>query len=184
MQSTTRRTAILATTVGVVANLAFAALVAGSQAGPGYLAVEDWSAGGQGQNSVRLSVTTDGAIPKQPDGFIGGVKIAGFAWADLATGRALVATIHPVAGRDSNQRPAGWHLHTVTLTGGTGASDFCVVSIDSTPTAGINIQGSALSININRGSMPVGPSAIDVATGFFVQDDLACASDLGVVLLT
>ncbi len=184
MQHTTRRTTILATTVGVVANLAFAALVAGSQAGPGYFAVEDWSAAAQGPNAVRLSVTTNGSIPKQPNAFIGGVKIAGFAWADLATGKALVATIHPVAGRDSNQRPDGWHLHTVTLTGGTGASDFCVVSIDSTPTAGINIQGSTLSINVDRSSMPIGVGAIDVATGFFVQDDLACGSDLGVVLLT
>jgi hypothetical protein len=184
MENTSRRTAILATVVGVVANLAFAALVAGSQAGPGYFAVDDWSATAQGPNAVRLSVTTNGAIPRQPDAFIGGVKIAGFAWADLGTGRALVATIHPVAGRDSNQRPDGWHLHTVTLTTGTDASDFCVVSIDSTPTAGISIQGSSLSINVDRSSMPIAASAIDVATGFYVQDDLACGSDLGVVLLT
>jgi len=177
--------------VGVVANFAFAALVAGSQAGPGYLAVEDWGADAQGANGVRLTATADGGIPKQPDAFIGGVLIAGIAWADLATGKAVVATIHPVAGRDSNQKPDSWHAHTVSLTTGTADSDFCVVSIDSTPTAGINVQGSTLSINLDRSSMPsigggdhLDPSAIDVASGFFVQRDEACGSTLGVVLLT
>jgi hypothetical protein len=191
MQHTTRRTAIFATSVGVVASFAFAALVAGSQPGPDYLAVEAWSADAQGTNGVRLTATTDDSIPKQPDAYIGGVKIVGIAWADLATGKALVATIHPVAGRDSYQRPDSWHPHTVSLTSGTGASDFCVVSIDSTPTAGINIQGSTISLNLDRSSMPsigggerLDPSAIDVATGFFVQDDGACGSGLGVVLLT
>ena len=184
MQDTTRRTAILAAAAGVVASLAFAALAAGSQSGPGSFAVEQWGAAAQGPNAVRLSVTTEGAIPSRPDGFIGSVKIAGFAWADLATGKAVVATIHPVAGRDSNQRPDSWHLHTVSLTGGTGDSDFCVVSIDSTPTAGINILGATLSAIVRRDSIPVGPSAIDVATGFIVTDDLACGSHLGVVLLT
>jgi hypothetical protein len=191
MSSKTKHTAVRAIAVGVVANFAFAALVAGSQAGPGYLAVDDWTADAQGVNGVRLTAATDGTIPKRPDAYIGGVLIAGIAWADLGTGKALVATIHPVAGRDSYQRPDAWHLHTVTLTSGTGASDFCVVSIDSTPTAGISVNGSAISVNLDRSSMPgigggetLDPSAIDVASGFIVASDNACGSTLGVVLLT
>ena len=132
-----------AVVAAVAANLTLAALVAGSQAGPGYLAVGDWSAEAQGGNGVRLTVSTDGLIPKQPDAFINGNAIVGLAWVDAGTWTALVATIHPVLGRDSNQRPDSWHLHTVTLdpAGATAPNDVCLVSVDTTPTAGINLQG-------------------------------------------
>ena len=183
-----RRPAARALVAGLVANLALAAAVAGSQAGPGYLSVDDWSATAQGTNGVRLTVTTDGSIPKQPDAFINGNAIVGVAWLDADTMTALVATIHPVIGRDSNQRPDQWHVHTVTLSG-SGASapnDVCLVSVDSTPTAGINIQGSVLSINLDRSSMPagVGPEDIDLATGFTVHGDEGCASGFGVRIRT
>jgi len=115
MQDTRKRVGVRAAAAAVAANLAFAAVVAAAAAGPGYLDVEDWSATAQGTNGVRLSVTTDGSIPKQPDSFVGSNLIVGFAWVDAGTGTALVATIHPVIGRDSNQRPDSWHLHTVTL---------------------------------------------------------------------
>ena len=186
------RTGVRALAAALAANLAFAAIVAGSQAGPGYLAVEDWSAAAQGPNGVRLSVTTDGSIPRQPDAFVGSNAIVGFAWVDGGTGRALVATIHPVIGRDSNQRPDSWHLHTVTLSlvdpdGANVGDDACVVSIDSTPTAGINVQGSEFSVNLDRSAMParIGPEDIDLATGFTVNGNNLCAAPhLGVSIRT
>ena len=186
------RTGIRAVAGALAANLAFAAVVAGSQAGPGYLAVEDWSASAEGPTAVRLSVTTDGFIPKRPDTFVGSNAIVGFGWVDGDTGRALVATIHPVIGRDSNQRPDSWHLHTVTLSlvdpdGANVGDDACVVSIDSTPTAGINLQGSELSVNLDSSSMPagIGPEDIDLATGFTFNGNNSCAAPhLGVSIRT
>ena len=56
--------------MATAANLALAAVVAGTQAGPGYLAVSGWSAGAVGPNLVRLTATTDGAIPRTADQFI------------------------------------------------------------------------------------------------------------------
>ena len=193
-RSLTPRRSVRALALGLAANVALAATVAAAQAGPGYLAVEDWSAEAQGTNGVRLSVTTDGAIPKQPDSFVNSNAIVGFAWVDGGTGTALVATIHPVIGRDSHQRPDSWHLHTVTLSlvdpdgddDPTPTDDACVVSIDSTPTAGINVQGDTLSVNLDGSSMPsgVGPEDIDLATGFTVHPNGACGSGLGVRIRT
>ena len=191
-RSSTRRTAVRALALGLAANLALATVVLAAAAGPGYVDVVDWSADNQGQNGVRLTVTTDGAIPKQPDDFINSNAIVGFGWVDGATGKALVATIHPVIGRDSNQRPDSWHLHTVTLSlvdpdgGAAGTDDACIVSIDSTPTAGINVQGSLLSVNLDRSRMPAGIDAgdIDLATGFTVHPNAGCGSGLGVRIRT
>lgn len=168
---------------GLVLNLACAALVAASQAGPGYVTVDTWSAAAASNNTVRLSVTTNGSIPKQPDGFINDNAIVGIAWADLGTGTALVATIHPVIGRDSSQRPDQWHLHTVQLAGGaTAPNDFCIVAVVTTPTAGIRVQGSTMTIDIDAGKLPVSPAAFDAAVGFTVHGDVACGSGLGVRL--
>lgn len=191
MQNTGKRTIARALAAGFAANLAFAAVVAAAAAGPDWLDVESWSAEAQGTNGVRLSVTTDGSIPKQPDSFVLDNLIAGFAWVDGATGTALVATIHPVIGRDSNQRPDSWHLHTVTLDltdpdGGATPDDACVVSIDSTPTAGINVQGSLFSVNVDGSSLPAGLDAddFDLATGFTVHGNGDCDSGLGVRIRT
>ena len=75
----------------------------------------------------------------------------GIAWADLDLGTAVVATIHPMLGRDSHQRLDAWHVHTVQLTGGaTAPNDFCLVAVSSTPNAGIQIQGSTF------GPVPLG----------------------------
>ena len=184
-----QRSRTFAVLAGVLAaTLAVASLAAASEAGPGYLAVTDWSASAQGQNGVRLSVTTDGSIPKQPDAFIGENAIVGFAWVDGNTWTALVATIHPVIGRDSNQRPDSWHLHTVTLSpaGATAPNDVCLVSVDTTPAAGVNVQGSTFSVNLDASSMPdgVGADDIDLATGFTVHGDDGCGSGLGVRIRT
>lgn len=177
---------------GLVLNLALASMVAASQAGPGYLAVESWSAGMTGPNLARLSATTDGTIPKQADDFIAGTAIVGIAWADLGTGTALVATIHPMIGRDSNQRPDQWHLHTVQLGGGaTAPNDFCLVAVLTTPTAGIQIKGSTMSINLaasklpDAGSGPISVDDLDAAVGFTVHGgDAGCATGLGVRVRT
>ena len=68
----------------------------------------------------------------------------------------------------------------------TPTDDACVVSIDSTPTAGLNVQGDSLSVNLDRSSMPdgVGPEDIDLATGFTVHPNGACGSGLGVRIRT
>ena len=169
----------------VALNLACAALVAASEPGPGYLAVDSWSAAAVSNNTVRLSVTTDGAIPKSPDEFISSNAIVGLAWADLDTGKALVATIHPVIGRDSHQRPDQWHLHTVQLTGGaTSPNDFCLVAVTSTPTAGIRMQGSTMSVDLAADKLPVPVGDLDGAVGFTVHGDGACGSGFGVRVRT
>ena len=185
---TIRRTGARAAGMAIAANLALAAVVAGSQAGPSYLAVGDWSARALSPNTVRVSATTNGAIPKRADQFINDNVIVGIAWADLGTGTALVATIHPTLGRDSNQRPDSWHLHTVQLAGGaTAPNDFCLVSVNSTPTAGIAIQGDTMTINVAASSLPDGVSVgdIDAAVGFTVHGgDAGCATGLGVQVRT
>ena len=173
--------AVLAATLGATA-------VAASQPGPDYLAVSSWSADALNRNVVRLSATTDGLIPTHPDAFISDNVIVGIAWADLGTGTALVATIHPVLGRDSYQRPDGWHLHTVQLAGGaTAPNDFCLVAVLSTPNAGINIQGSRMTLELiaanlpDPGSGPITVGDIDTAVGFTVHGgDAGCATGLGV----
>ena len=155
--------------------------------GPANLVVSSFSVSTQGNNLAILSATTGDTIPKKPDAFIGSHPVAGIAWADLDTGKVLVATIHPVLGRDSNQRPDSWHIHTATLTGGaTAPQDFCVASIDSTPTAGINIQGSTISINIKTDKLPFSVSDIDGAVGFTIDGDAGtgCALGLAVTILS
>ena len=187
-----RRKSVAAVAMAAAANLALAAVVAGAQAGPGYLAVSDWSAAAVGPNLVRLSATTNGTIPKSADQFINDNVIVGIAWADLGTGTALVATIHPTIGRDSNQRPDSWHLHTVQLAGGaTGLNDFCLVSVNSTPTAGIEIQGNTMTIVVgasklpDAGNGPISVGALDAAVGFTVHGgDAGCGTGLGVRVRT
>jgi hypothetical protein len=143
--------------------------------------VSSWSAALQNDNLAKLTVTSRGDIPRQPDAFIGSNPVVGLAWADLGTGKVFATTIHPVLGRDSHQNPDSWHGHTATLSGGaTPPNDFCVVSIDSTPTAGIQIHGSTMTVNVRADRLPVAPSAFDAAVGFTIQPDSACASGLAV----
>jgi hypothetical protein len=171
--------------VGVLGLVAMAAVgavaVHAGGPGPAYLQVSSWSADVQNDNLTKLTVATGGAIPRQPDAFVGSNPVAGLAWADLDTGKVLVATIHPVLGRDSHQNPDSWHAHTVTLAGGaTAPNDFCVASIDSTPTAGIAIHENTMSVNVRSSKLPVPAGAFDAAVGFTVQPDSACASSLAV----
>lgn len=189
----TRRFKLIATTLaGAAGALAMVGAVLATEAGPAYLAVQSWSADEQGPHGVGLSATATGEIPRLADTFIASQLIAGIAWADLDSGTAVVATIHPAIGRDSFQRPDAWHLHTVRLTGGaTAPNDFCLVEVSSTPTAGIQIHGATMTINIRAselpavGGVPIPVSAIDAAVGFTVHSgDAGCESGLGVRIRT
>jgi len=171
--------------VAVVTALGAAAMVVGlapaSTSGPGYLSVVSFSATSKNPNAARLKVTTKALLPRHPDAFIRSNPVVGLAWVDLATNQAFVVTIHPVLGRDSHQNPRGWHAHTVTLSGGaTSPNDFCLASINSSPTAGISIYGNTMRVNVRKSKLPVAPQAFDIATGFTVQHDTACASGLAV----
>jgi len=166
----------LAITVALGAGTATA-----SGSGPAYLHVVDWSASLQSDGLARLSVVTEGAIPRSADAFINSHAVVGLAWADLDSGRVFVTTIHPVLGRDSHQNPDSWHAHTATLSGGaTAPNDFCVASIDATPTSGIAITGNTMTVNVQVDRLPVPASAFDAAVGFTIEPDSGCGSGLAV----
>jgi hypothetical protein len=147
---------------------------------PDYTQLEGASVRGSG-GSMHLSVRTGGEIPRHDDPFILSVAVFGYAWADLDTGKGIVAVIHPTIGRDSKQNPDGWHTHPVQLDEGTGGtSDFCIVSIGRSQ-AGIAIQGADMRTNISARWTGLGADAIDVAASFIVQPDAGCSgSGLGV----
>jgi hypothetical protein len=173
----------------VITALGVAALVAGlapaSTSGPDYLSVVSFKAGSQNRITAKLAVTTKASIPRFPNAFIRSNPVVGFAWVDLTTSKAFVTTIHPVLGRDSRQNPRAWHAHTVTLSGGaTAPNDFCLAAINSTPTAGIAILGKTMRVNVRMSKLPLAPAAFDLATGFTVQHDSACASGLAVRVST
>jgi len=161
-------------------------LVAAVLALPSYAALDGASVGGAG-GALHLSVDASGEIPRHADDFVHSVAVFGYAWADLDTGRGIVAVIHPTIGRDSRQNPAGWHTHPVELTAGTtalgGTSDFCLVSIGRSQ-AGIAIRGDELSVHIADRWAGIAPAALDVAAAFVVQADAGCsATGLGVDVL-
>ena len=173
----------------VIAALGAAAILLGlakaSTVGPDYLSVVSFKAASQSKISAKLAVTTKASIPRHANAFIRSNPVVGFAWVDLGTSKAFVTTIHPVLGRDSHQNPRAWHAHTVTLSGGaTAPNDFCLVAINSAPTAGISIFGKTMRVNVRKSKLPVAPQAFDLATGFTVQHDAACASGLAVRVST
>jgi hypothetical protein len=169
----------------VAAFVAIVGFAVAAAPGPDYLDVTSWQAVAKSKGTVRLSATTKAGIPRHPDGFIRSNPVVGIAWADLQTAKAFVVTIHPAIGRDSHQNPRAWHAHTAQLTAGaTAPNDFCLGAITSSPTAGIAIQGATVTINTRASVLPVATSAFDVAAGFTVQADPACASRLGVRLST
>jgi hypothetical protein len=162
-----------------LAALALVGVVVAAAPGPSYLAVESFSAENANRNRTKLSAAVKGDIPRRPDAFIRNATnlVVGTAWADLDLAQAFVVTIHPVIGRDSNQNPDGWHAHTVTLAGGaTPPNDFCLTGITSTPTAGIQIDGSELRVNVATRDLPFATQAIDAAVGFTVHQDSACSA--------
>lgn len=153
-----------------------------TQSQPAYADVDGGSVAVRG-GAVHLGVDAGAPIPRFPDSYIGSVAVFGYAWADLATGAGIVSVIHPVIGRDSHQNPDGWHTHPVQLGGGTGGSDFCIVSIGGSQ-AGIRILDDAMNVSVPAHWLPVPGSALDVVASFIVQVDAGCAgSGLGVAIL-
>lgn len=155
-------------------------------AAPSYTQLDDAAARGSG-GSIHLTVNAGGGIPRHPDAFIRSVAVFGYAWADLGTGKAIVAVIHPTIGRDSRQNPKGWHTHPVQLATGTiasgGTSDFCIVSIGRSQ-AGIAIRADRMRTNMALRWAGLAVSALDVAASFVVQPDPDCdGSGLGVDVL-
>jgi hypothetical protein len=153
---------------------------------PDYTQLNAASVRGSG-GSMHLTVDAGGEIPRHPDTFIQSVAVFGYAWADLDTGKGIVAVIHPTIGRDSRQNPDGWHTHPVQLAEGTtasgGTSEFCIVSIGRSQ-AGIVIQGDLMRTNVALQWAGLGVNALDVAASFVVQTDSDCdGSGLGVHVL-
>jgi len=130
--------------------------------------------------SLKLSVTTGGDIPRFPDIFINSVLVFGYAWADLDTGKVILATIHPTIGPDSNQNPNAWHIHPGLL-GESLNSDFCVLAL-GTAQGGLSIKGDTLRLNVETSQAGVTLADLDGAVGFTVVEDVSCGSTLGVVV--
>ncbi len=173
---------LLMATLPVITQMAYASVAAPVS----YMSGVTGSGTSVNANTAKFTVSTSGTIPKTPDGFISSNIAVGYAWADVSTGKALVAAIHPTF-KDSTQNPHLWHTHTVTLTGGaTTPNDFCVVSVDSSPTAGIAITGSSMTVNIAQSDLPTGetPSSLSAVVGFSLQSDTGCTSTLAVLIYT
>jgi hypothetical protein len=123
-------------------------------------------------NVYTFSATTDGIIPKVADSYIADqVLVFGYAWLDVGTSpiSAVVATIHPAAGKDSTQNPNNWHAHTAQLAATADCSGFGlglqVVGLLS-PTSGVAITGNTINVTMNANSATVTPDTVDAATGF------------------
>jgi len=150
---------------------------------PDYTTVEGADAASSG-GALKLEANVAGGIPRLADTYISGVAVFGYAWADLGTGRGIVAVIHPAIGRDSNQNPDAWHTHPVQLAGGAGTSNFCIVSI-GTSQAGIAIVGDVIRVNIAQAQAGLSSGDLDVAAAFIVQPEAGCAATgLGVKALS
>jgi hypothetical protein len=148
---------------------------------PSYTTLDGAAARGTG-GSLRLAVNAGGEVPRFPDAFINSVPVFGYAWVDLATGVGVVATIHPLIGRDSNQNPRAWHAHQVQLSAG-AAFDFCIASL-GTSQGGLTLQADELGLNVALHQAGVSAEALDVAAAFVVQPDAGCvATGLGVDVL-
>ena len=131
--------------------------------------------------SLKLTVTAGADISRFPDALANSALVFGYAWVDLDTGDVVLATIHPNAGRDSNQNPDAWHPHPGVLGQEGQSSDFCVLSL-GTAQGGIKIKGDTLSLNIASEQAGVSVDDLDVAVGFKVVVDSDCTSTLGVNL--
>jgi len=137
---------------------------------PTYTNVEDSSVE-ENNGKMKLTVTTEGDIPKKADDFINSVLGFGFAWLD--GNEAIVAVIHPDFD-DSNQNPKAWHTHTVTLDG-----DNCVTVEDSQ--GGVIIKGNTLTLQFPKefaGNIEPGD-----AVSFKLVEDESCDSGAAVEVL-
>lgn len=159
--------------------------VLGAAPGPGWLAVTSHSAVSQNAETALLTVTTQGDIPTRANRFIRSNLGAGFAWADLNTGKVFAMTIHPTLGVDSIQNPRGWHAHAVTLVGGaSGSHDFCIKSVDTHPFVSFSIDDNHMRVHVNKADLPEPLQNLTAAAGFTIQPDSTCTSGLAVQLST
>src|SRR4030095_8558574 len=143
---------------------------AGVAIAPAYTALDDASALDKG-NGLLLTVDASGDIPRFPDAYIESVAVFGYAWVDANTGRGIVAVIHPLIGRDSQQNPDGWHTHPVQLAAG-AAFNFCVVSIGGSQ-AGLSIQDNELSGRVNDAAFNLSAGDLDVGAAVIVREGAA-----------
>ena len=128
-------------------------------------------------NSLKLTITADGAITKDGSMFddTNNKVVLGYAWVEgvVKDGKqnAFVTALHPLF-RDSNQNPDAWHSHSVKLRAvGANGNLFCLAVGDiGTTQAGISIKGNDIKV-----STPLKQSGVDfddlaVATSFTIQD--------------
>lgn len=165
---------------GIGAAVLVASILATSSfanAAPAWAVVTAASAIEQDANMSKLSVTAADDIPRKTD--VSPDAVAGFAWADLDSGKVLVATIHPDF-RDSAQNPDSWHLHAAQLAAPVGDHDFCIDSFLPNPQGGISIQGDQMTVNLENSQMPFATSDIDGAVGFVVNPQEGCGTGLAV----
>jgi len=162
------------TILGVSFTAIFAvSMMAYAFAFPSWTSVTDFNTGSVGNHTV-LQLTTGGNIPHRADSFVTSNAVVGFAWADLDTAKLVVATIHPILGRDSHQNPDAWHIHTATLIAGVNGHPFCLASVDSTPEAGISINKNSMTVRLNSANLPYAIGDIDAAVGFTLNGEPAC----------
>ncbi len=131
----------------------------------------------QNDKTSKLTVTASDIIPRKTS--VAPDAVAGFAWADLDSGKVLVATIHPTF-RDSSQNPDSWHLHAAQLADPIGEHTFCIDSFFPNPQGGISIKNNKMSINIQNSKMPFATAEIDGAVGFVVNPQEGCGTGLAV----
>lgn len=150
--------------------LTLSLVVVPALAAPSYTTVTASSVTSNPANTVyAFSATTDGTIPKVADSYIADqVLVFGYAWLDVGTSpaSAVVATIHPAAGKDSTQNPNNWHAHTAELAPTADCSGGLQVVGLASPTAGVAITGNSITVTMNANSATVTPDTFDAATGF------------------
>jgi len=121
---------------------------------------------------IKLTVTTNGDIPKKPDEDIKSVLGFGFAWLDGS--KAIVAAIHPKFD-DSNQNPNAWHTHTVDIAG-----NGCVDVKKSQ--GGVIIKGNTMTLQFpEEFAGNIDPSKV---ASFKLVEDSSCDSGAKVEVLS
>jgi hypothetical protein len=154
--------------------------VSAVSAQPGYTQLEQASASQNRGGVLFASLQVTGTIPRFPDDFINSVLVFGYAFANLQTGEAIVAAIHPTF-RDSAQNPDAWHTHPVNLSSD-GAGGFCIEEL-GTSQGGISLRNNVMKLHMS--STFTGGVVPDTAASFTVQQNPNCqTTGLGVTVLS
>lgn len=127
----------------------------------------------QNAGKIKLTVTTNGDIPKKPDEDIKSVLGFGFAWLDGS--KAIVTAIHPDFD-DSAQNPNAWHTHTVTLDG-----DNCITHLGKSQ-GGVIIKGNTMTLQFSKEfAGNIDPSQV---ASFKLVEDKSCPLGVKVDVLS